>query len=94
MDQQTADEARLAEVLVTALDIEDMTADEVQPEVPLFDPDNEDSLGLDSIDALEIALAIEKEYGVTLQAENEDNKAIFYSLRSLMNYVTAQSSNG
>ena len=49
-----------------------------------------DCLGLDSIDALEIALAIEQNYGVKLQADDENNKAIFGSLRSLSNYIDAQ----
>jgi len=87
---QTDDERRLAEILLVALDIDDVNAADIQPEAPLFDPDHEDSLGLDSIDALEIALAIAKEYEVHLEAEDENNKAIFHSLRSLMEYVSNQ----
>ncbi len=47
-------------------------------------------LGLDSIDALELALEISKRYGVQLKAEDEDNKRIFASLRALSDYIQAK----
>ena len=87
MSAQTPDESKLMAIVLAALDIDDVTPDEVHPDAPLFDLQNENSLGLDSIDALEISLAIAKEYDVQLEAENEDNKEIFYSLRSLTNYI-------
>ena len=87
MSEQSVEESRLAEILVRALELEDVAPDEIIPDAPLFDPADENSLGLDSIDALEISLAIVKEYNVQLEAEDENNKAIFYSLRSLCNYV-------
>lgn len=90
MADQSADEAKLASILIRALEIEDVEPGEIEPEAPLFDPERADSLGLDSIDALEIALAIAQEYDVQLEAENEDNKAIFFSLRSLTAYVLGQ----
>ena len=88
MSTQTPAEAQLARILIEALDIDDVDAADINPDAPLFDPENEDSLGLDSIDALEISLAISKAYKVQLEAENEDNKKIFFSLRSLSAYVT------
>lgn len=90
MNAQTQAELELANVLVTALDLEDLEPADIHPEAPLFDPSHRDSLGLDSIDALEISLAIAKHYKVQLKADDENNKAIFYSLRSLSNYINSQ----
>ncbi|MEX2489995.1 MAG: phosphopantetheine-binding protein [Pseudomonadales bacterium] len=91
MSDQTSAEAKLARILVDVLDIEDVAPEDIVPEAPLFDPEDERSLGLDSIDALEISLAIAKEYQVQLEADNEDNKKIFFSLRSLSDYVIENS---
>ncbi len=66
-----------------------MDPDTIVPEAPLFDPSSPDSLGLDSIDALEIALAVGKNFQVQLKADDADNRKIFYSLRSLSDYITA-----
>lgn len=87
MSEQTTEEAKLAGIILSALDIDDVAVAEIQPDAPLFDPENPDSLGLDSIDALEISLAINQAYGVQLEADNEDNREIFFSLRSLNQYV-------
>lgn len=89
MVQQTDKELALAQILVVALDLEDITAEEIVPTAPLFGFDAPDSLGLDSIDALEISLAIAQNYGVQLKADDENNKAIFASLQSLTNYIEA-----
>ncbi|WP_039915995.1 phosphopantetheine-binding protein [Cellvibrio mixtus] len=90
MSLQTQAEQELAKVLVAALDLEDLEPGEINPEAPLFDPGHSESLGLDSIDALEISLAIAKHYKVQLKADDENNKAIFHSLRSLSNYINSQ----
>ncbi len=89
MSLQTAQEQELAELLVAALDLEVEAAD-INPEAPLFDASKSDSLGLDSIDALEISLTVAKHYKVQLKADDENNKSIFFSLRSLCNYINAQ----
>ncbi len=73
-------------MLVEALNLEDISAEEIEPDAPLFGHDP-DSLGLDSIDALEIAQAIAQKYQVQLRADDEQNKAIFRSLRSLSEHV-------
>jgi len=75
---QTEQEAELARLIVKTLNL-DMPASEVDPEAPLFG----DGLGLDSIDVLEIALAISQTYGVQLRSDDENNARIFQSLRSL-----------
>lgn len=90
MSEQTEQERELAEVLIEALELEDISAEEIVAQAPLFDINAPDSLGLDSIDALEISLAIAKKYQVQLKADDENNKSIFYSLRSLNQYIQDQ----
>ncbi len=90
MSLQTPQELELAALLITALDLEDIAAEEINPEAPLFDASKSESLGLDSIDALEISLAIAKHYKVQLKADDENNKSIFHNLRSLSNYINSQ----
>ena len=80
-----ADDALIAEVtqlLVDALNLETPASD-IAPDTPLYG----DGLGLDSIDILEVALAVSKRYGFQLRADNEDNTAIYASLRSLADYI-------
>jgi len=91
MGMQSEQEKELAEILVNALDLEDISADAIVPEAPLFGFDAPDSLGLDSIDALEISLAISNKYGVQLKADDENNQQTFSSLRALAAYIQAQS---
>ena len=91
MTAQTEHESKLAAILVAALDLEDLEAAEIGPEAPLFGLDSADSLGLDSIDALEISLAIMQNYGVKLKADDENNKSIFANLRSLSDFIIANS---
>lgn len=83
MSNQTPAEASLAQMLVDVLNLEDVEAHEIDPEEPLFG----EGLGLDSIDALEIALAISQEHGVELKAEDENTKQAFASLRTLNAFV-------
>ena len=83
MSTQTPSEAKLAELLVDILGLEDIEATEIEPEEHLFG----DGLGLDSIDALEIALAISQEHDVEMKAEDESTKEAFATLRSLNAFV-------
>lgn len=82
MTQQTAEEREMAELLVSALSLEHVNPQQMDPGVPLFGA-QEDSWGLDSIDALEMALAIKQRYGVELRSEDETVKNAFASLRAL-----------
>lgn len=91
MTTQTAAELELAELIVEALDIDEVAAAEIAPEAPLFSQ-SDDSLGLDSIDALEIALAVAQHYDVELKADDENNQKVFASLRSLNEHIQAQKS--
>ena len=78
-------EKEIKELIVDALMLDDVTADEIESEAPLF----VDGLGLDSIDALELAIAIDKKYGVKIKAEDEGTREIFRSVRSLSDHVAA-----
>lgn len=85
---QTEAERALAELIVAAVNLEDVKPADIDPEAPLFG----DGLGLDSIDALELALEISKRYGVQLRADDEENRRIFASLRALAAHVESQRS--
>ena len=84
MADKTATEAELAGMLVEALNL-DVGAEEIEPEAPLFG----DGLGLDSIDALEIAMEVSRGYGIQLRSDDPDNARIFSSLRALAEHVDA-----
>ena len=83
MSDQTSEERDLAELLIEVLNLEDLSAEDILPGDPLFS----DGLGLDSIDALEIAMAISQKFNVQLRAEDERNEEIFFSLRTLNNFI-------
>ena len=85
MSPQTDAERALAELLVESLNLEGVEPASIDPEAALFN----DGLGLDSIDALELALAIGKRYGFQLRSDNDDNRRIFASLRALSAHVQA-----
>lgn len=75
-------ELEVARLIVSALSLE-VAPEDIAPEAPLFN----EGLGLDSIDALEIALAVSKAYGVQLRSDDERNHRIFASLRSLAAHI-------
>jgi acyl carrier protein len=80
---QTPEQRELAELIVSTLNLEGVEPQGIDPDAALFGS----GLGLDSIDALELALEMFKRYGVQLKADDEDNKSIFASLRALSDYV-------
>jgi acyl carrier protein len=81
-DTLNAQERDLAALIVSSLNLE-MDAAEIEPEAPLY----KDGLGLDSIDILEIALAISKTYGFQMRSDDSDNIKIFSSLRNLSQHI-------
>jgi len=83
MSAQTPAETELAQLLVESLNLEGVSADGIDPEAPLFGA----GLGLDSIDALELALAISKQYGFQLKSDSDENRRIFSSLRALSAHI-------
>jgi acyl carrier protein len=80
---QSPAEQELAELIVTSLNLENVKATDIEPDGALFGGD----LGLDSIDALELALAVSKRYGFQLRSDNSDNRRIFASLRALAAHI-------
>lgn len=84
----TEAEKELAQLLITSLQLEDRTIDSIDPEAPLFGS-YDTGWGLDSIDALEMALAIQQKYGVEMRADDESSRQAFNSLHSLRAYIDA-----
>lgn len=78
-------EREVATMIVTALNLE-VSPDEIKTDDALY---GDAGLGLDSIDILEVALAVSKRFGFQLKADSEDNFRIFGSLRSLTQYIAA-----
>ena len=78
----TAEELKLAQLIVSSLNLETQAA-EIDPTAPLYG----EGMGLDSIDILEVALAVSKAYGVKLRSDDEHNRKIFNSLRSLNEHI-------
>ncbi len=83
-ETQSESEAELAALIVRTLNL-DMPAGEIGAEMPLYG----EGLGLDSIDMLEIALAVSERFGVKLRADDKNNLEIFSSLRALNLYIQA-----
>ncbi|QAU25484.1 acyl carrier protein [Dyella sp. M7H15-1] len=83
MPMQTAAEHELAILIVDALNLETVDPAQIDPQAPLFGGE----LGLDSIDALEIALAVSKRYGMQLRSDHPDNQRIFSNLQMLSAHI-------
>lgn len=81
--EQSKNELEVAELIVEALNLEDIKAEEIEPDALLF----REGLGLDSIDALEIAMAISQKYGFQLRSDDPDNATIFSTLRQLSQHI-------
>ncbi|MEK6806574.1 MAG: phosphopantetheine-binding protein [Pseudomonadota bacterium] len=93
MTSITPAEQKMAAVLIAALNLENRDPSKVVADAPLFG-EGTASWGLDSIDALEIALAIQQHYGVELRSEDEAVKRGFASLRALTALVAARTTAG
>lgn len=77
-------EDELRELIVDGLVLKDVEPEDIEPEEPLF----VEGLGLDSVDALELAMLIQKEYGIKIRGDDEENQEHFQSLRSLATFVS------
>jgi acyl carrier protein len=73
-------------LIIETLHLEDIKLEDIDPDAPLFG----EGLGLDSIDALELALAVSQKYGVTLSSEDPGVRTVFRSLRSLAAHIRSQ----
>jgi acyl carrier protein len=76
---------QIKELIISALELEDVKPENIVDSEPLFGS----GLGLDSIDALELGVALKKKFGVKFSAENADNKKHFASVDSLAAYIEA-----
>ncbi|MCC3703901.1 phosphopantetheine-binding protein [Rouxiella badensis] len=74
-------------LIIDTLNLEGMTPEEIDADAALFG----DGLGLDSIDALELGLALKNKYGVVLSAESEEMRQHFYSVETLAKFIAGQS---
>ena len=72
-------------MLISALQLEDLKPEDIDAEQPLF----VEGLGLDSIDALELGLALQKRYGVSMAADSAETRRHFASIRALAEFVSA-----
>ena len=79
-------EKKIKEIVVSALDLEDITSADIETDMPLFG----EGLGLDSIDALELGMAVKKEFGVAFSSNPAENKKTFHSVKTLAEYVEAR----
>lgn len=79
-------ESELKQLVINALELEDITADDIKTDEALFD----DGLGLDSIDALELGMAVKKKYNLQLSSDKEENKKYFYSIKTLAEFIESK----
>lgn len=79
-------EDQLKTLIVETLALEDVKPSEIETEAPLF----VEGLGLDSIDALELAMAIHEKFGVKTAPDDERNRQIFFSVKSLADFIREQ----
>ncbi|EJI1384077.1 MULTISPECIES: phosphopantetheine-binding protein [Vibrio] len=76
----------IKQLIIDALNLEDLTVDDIETDAPLFG----DGLGLDSIDALELGLAIKKQYNIVIDADDSNTREHFASVSNLAKYVSSQ----
>ncbi len=76
----------IKELIISSLELEDVKPEDINDEAPIFGK----GLGLDSIDALELGVAIKKKFGVKLSAESEDSKKHFASVNALAEFISAE----
>jgi acyl carrier protein len=79
-------EDEIKELIISSLSLEDIAPEDIDTAAPLF----VEGLGLDSIDALELGLALQKRYGVSLSADSQETRRHFSSVRALAEFVASQ----
>ncbi len=75
----------IKEVVISSLELEDITPEDIKDDEPLFG----EGLGLDSIDALELGVALKKKFGIKFSSESSDNKQHFASINALADYIAS-----
>ena len=76
----------IKDVIISSLQLEDVTRDDIVDSEPLFG----EGLGLDSIDALELGVALKKKFGIKFSSENNENRNHFASVDALAEFITAE----
>ena len=76
-------ENEIKELIIKSLSLEDIKPEDIIDEEPLFDK----GLGLDSIDALELGMALKHKYNISFGSDKDGNKAHFYSVKTLADYI-------
>ena len=82
-------EQQIKQIIIDSLELEDISPDDINEDEALFN----EGLGLDSIDALELGMALKKKYNIQLSKDKEENKKHFYSVKTIANLVR-MSQNG
>lgn len=86
-DDMTALHLELKQFIIEAMNLEDISADDIDVDAPLF---GDEGLGLDSIDALELVLGLKKKYGIVIEAGDEKTRPMLRSIATLAELVTQQ----
>ncbi|WP_261817667.1 phosphopantetheine-binding protein [Vibrio gallicus] len=76
----------IKQLIIDALNLEDLTLEDIDAQAPLFG----EGLGLDSIDALELGLAIKKQYNIVIDADDTNTRTHFASVANLASYISSQ----
>ena len=79
-------EEQIKKVIISSLELDDITPDDIKDEEALFG----EGLGLDSIDALELGMALKREFNITFSKNKEENKKYFHSVGTIADYIRAQ----
>lgn len=79
----------IKELIIKSLELEDIKSSDIKDEEPLFG----DGLGLDSIDALELGIALKKQYNITLSSDKDENSEYFYSVKTIADFIRSNSSD-
>jgi len=81
-------ETEIKELIISSLNLEDISIEDIKSEEALFG----DGLGLDSIDALELGIALQQKYQVDFKSDSENTKKHFYSVKTLAEFICSQES--
>ena len=76
----------IKELIISSLELEDVKPEDIKDDAPIFGT----GLGLDSIDALELGVALKKKFGIMFSSESKENKAVFASVNSLAEYIASE----
>lgn len=76
-------ETEIKELIIKSLDLEDISVSDINDDDPLF----EDGLGLDSIDALELGMALKKQYNIVMSDDKDENSKYFYSVKTIADFI-------